>query len=84
MTTVTNLQTEPLPGLPLIEIAGDCRVLIERHMGVIGYDCDTIRVKVKYGQICVHGSNLELTQMSKFTLVIHGKIHSVSVVSERC
>ena len=84
LSAAVNLQTEPLPGLPLVEIAGDCRVLIERHMGVIGYDCERIFVKVKYGQICVQGSGLELKQMSKYTLVIYGKIHSVSVISERC
>lgn len=84
VVSATNLQTEQLPGMPVVEIAGDCRVLIERHLGVIGYDCNVIRIKTKKGQICVQGSNLELTQMSKFTLVIYGKIHSVHLVTERC
>lgn len=37
ISAVADLQDEPLPGLPLVEIAGDCRVLVERHMGVTEY-----------------------------------------------
>lgn len=74
-----DLPTEPLPGLPLVEIAGTGRVLIENHCGVTGYGCREIRVKVSYGQICICGSKLELTRMTKHQLIITGNIDTVSL-----
>lgn len=68
---------EPMPTLPLVEIAGNTRVLVENHMGITQYGCDSIRIKVKYGAICVEGSNLELTQMTRGQLVICGCIEAV-------
>ena len=79
LATAVELPTEPLPGMPLVEIAGDCRVLVERHMGVIAYDNGQICVKVSFGQICVCGCDLELVQMTKAQLVIMGKIYSVTM-----
>ena len=32
-----DLSAEPLPGQPIVEIAGDRRVLIENHFGVKEY-----------------------------------------------
>ncbi len=74
-----DLPAEPLPGLPLVEIAGTRRVLIENHCGVTVYGCREIRVKVSYGQICICGTKLELTKMTKHQLVITGNIDAVSL-----
>ena len=82
ITSASDLQDEPIPGFPLIEIVGDCRVLIERHMGVKEYGKERIVVKVKKGQICVSGSGMELTRMTKNQLVIKGTIFGVSIVKE--
>lgn len=82
LTTVPYLQDEPIPGLPLIEIVGDCRVLIERHLGVTEYGNERIVIKVKQGQICVSGSCMELISMTKSQLVIKGTIFSVSIIKE--
>ena len=59
LTSVSDLQDEPLPRFPLVEIVGDCRVLIERHMGITEYGKERILVKVRMGQICVCGAELE-------------------------
>ena len=83
MASAVNLHTEPLPCMPFIEIAGDRRVLIERHLGVLEYDKNKISVKVKTGHISIAGNNLELTQMSRYSLVIYGEIVSVSIHAER-
>lgn len=72
-----QLPGEPLPGLSLIEIAGDCRVLIERHQGVLRYDRQQICIKSKFGCIVVCGCNLTLMEMTQAQLVITGKIESV-------
>ena len=74
-----DLLDEPLPGVPLIEIAGDCRVLIEHHCGVTQYGRCRICVRVKYGFVVVIGRQLELAQMTKEQLIITGKIDTVQL-----
>lgn len=75
----TNLPGERLPGIPLIEISGECRVLVENHQGVIGYGMDEIEIKVTYGIVRIIGSNLQLACMTKHQLVIIGRIDSVAL-----
>lgn len=84
MVTAVDLQDEPIPGLPLVEIAGERRVLIENHRGVMEYGTQTIRVKVKFGQICVCGSGLELARMNRGQLVISGRVDSVQLIRGHC
>ena len=76
------MSPEPVPGLPLVEITGFRRVLIENHRGVIGYSRDTIRIRVNYGEIEVSGSCLELNHMSREVLVITGSIACVNLYRE--
>lgn len=77
LVIAADLPDEPIPGLPLIEIAGDRRVLIENHFGVCEYSDQTIRVKVKYGSVCISGSDLILAKMTKGQLTVSGKISGV-------
>lgn len=67
-------------GMPVIEIAGEKRVLIENHCGVREYGPEKISVNVKYGFINVCGEQLELAQMTKEQLVICGNISGVSLI----
>ena len=73
----TSLGGQPLPGLPIVEIAGDGRVLIENHQGIREYEGDRICVAVKYGLLRIEGSCLELAMMSGNQLVIIGKIDRI-------
>lgn len=73
---------EPLPGMPLVEITGQNRVLIENHRGVCCYGQEKIRVRVSYGEITVAGCRLELTRMSREAVVITGRIDCVSLHRE--
>lgn len=74
-----ELSTEAMPGLPLLELAGDRRVLIENHQGVTEYESERIRIRVRFGELCVTGSGLALARMTKEQLVICGRIESVSI-----
>lgn len=74
-----DLSAEPLPGVPIVEVAGDCRVLIERHGGVTEYSRERICVKVRYGAVCICGCGLELTCMTRQQLVISGQIDCVQL-----
>lgn len=78
-----EMESEALPGLPIMEIAGDRRVLIERHGGVIEYGPERIRVSVSYGSVCINGCGLELVRMTHQQLVIAGRIDSVCL-QRRC
>ena len=77
MADAADLKSEPRPGEPLVELVGQCRDLIENHMGVMGYGCDEIRVKVKYGQVIICGQKMMLSRMTKDQLLISGCIDSV-------
>lgn len=74
-----DLPGEALPGQPLVEIARDCRVLIENHSGVTAYGPCEIHVKVNFGKVFVCGRGLKLARMTKQQLVITGKIDGVSL-----
>ena len=78
-----ELENETLPMVPVIEIAGDKRVLIERHSGITEYSCEKIGVRVRYGTVCICGNGLEVTRMSGEQLVISGRIDAVQL-HRRC
>lgn len=74
-----ELPTEAIPGMPLVEIVGCRRVLVENHKGISMYGCKEIHVNVSYGQLCICGEGLELARMTNKQLVITGKIDSISI-----
>ena len=74
-----QLSGQPLPGIPIVELAGDRRVLIEHHCGVRVYSEDRVCVGVCFGSIEIDGSQLEILQMSSDCLVITGIIDSVKL-----
>lgn len=80
LTDGAGLAGEPLPGVPVVEIAGENRVLIEGHCGVTQYSREQVCVKVCYGCVCVCGSSLELTRMSKEQLIISGRIDNLKLL----
>lgn len=80
LTDGLDLNGEPMPGVPLVEVTGERRVLIENHGGVTQYGREKICVKVKFGHIQVCGCGLELARMTKEQLVISGRIDSVTLL----
>lgn len=80
LTDNADLMGEPIPGQPVVEIAGERRVLIENHFGVKEYSRERIAVKVKYGLAVVCGGCLELSRMTKEQVVISGRIDGVSLI----
>lgn len=70
-------QSKSVIKIPLVEIAGQHRVLIENHLGVIAYSLERIEVKVCYGKLAVAGQCLKFMQINKEQLVITGQIESV-------
>ena len=74
-----ELPGELLPGQSLLEVAGQSRALVEGHDGISEYGTERIRVRVKYGAVCICGDGLELTRMTKEQVVISGRIRSVAL-----
>lgn len=74
-----DLPGEVIPGLPLVEIAGENRVLVENHNGVSSYGCNEIQIKVSFGHLHICGTNLRLAHMTKNQLVILGRIDTITL-----
>ena len=75
-----ELETEPMPTQPIIEVAGDRRLLVENHRGVSAYSTEKILINVGFGTVCVCGFGLRLIRMTKEQLVIRGRIDSISLL----
>lgn len=74
-----DLQEEAVPGHSILELCGDHRVLIENHFGVLEYSLEKIRVKVRFGQIMIHGCDLRMRKIQGQVLVICGTIYQIEV-----
>ena len=79
MAEAADTPQELLPGMPLIEITGAGRVLIENHGGVTEYETDRIRVRLRFGAVVIRGNRLKITRMSKCQLVISGSLAGVDL-----
>lgn len=77
---VADLETEPLPGEPVIEIGGTQRLLIEQHQGVLQYSQENIVVKVHFGTVHVIGKDLEIEHMTRDRLLIGGTLTGVELI----
>lgn len=80
LTSHWDLPDAALPGVPLVEVAGQRRVLIENHGGIVEYGSCRITVVVDYGWVVVTGSCLHLARMTREQLVICGKIEAISLM----
>ena len=76
----TDLTVQSLPGLPVVEVYGHTRVLIENHQGVTEYGPEKICVCVKFGWVKVSGTCLQLANMTKGQVVICGNIVGVELL----
>ena len=79
LTENLDLPGESIPGQPVIELAGDRRLLMEHHRGVTQYSREEICVKVRYGHVQIRGCGLELRHMTGQQLVISGQIDGVTL-----
>lgn len=71
---------ELFPTVPIVELAGNRRVLVENHLGVIQYSTEKIGIKMKYGQMQICGCDLTLEQMTKVKLIVTGRIDGICLL----
>ena len=79
MLDAVGIDADLQPGLPVLELAGDKRILIENHRSVVHYTNDRILVCMEFGQVCVAGCGLKLARLGKEQLVITGRIDCISL-----
>ena len=72
-----TVNPELFPVIPIVELAGSRRVLVENHLGVTQYSGETIGIKMKYGEIQINGCGLTLEQMTRVKLVVTGRIDGI-------
>ena len=65
--------------LPLVELLGDRRVLIENHKGIVLYSHDEIDIKLNIGLLCITGCDLRIAYISGQRLVINGSIKCIAI-----
>lgn len=75
-----DFSMEPMPGQPILEVAGEHRVLMENHRGVKGYSREKVWIRVKFGMVCIHGCDLELVHMTRERLLISGRIDGITLL----
>lgn len=69
-----------LPVRPIVELAGQRRLLIENHQGVLSYAPNEIKIKVSYGCVIITGASLQLMEMSRVKLAICGRIDCLQLL----
>ena len=68
-----------LSKLPIVELAGTKRVLVENHLGVLAYSASEIQIKLSYGKLSVAGNDLEFMQLNREQLVITGNVDTLQL-----
>lgn len=71
---------ELFPSVPIVELAGSHRVLVENHLGVTQYSTEKIGIKMKYGQMQISGCGLMLAHMTRVKLIITGRIDGICLM----
>lgn len=63
--------------LPRITMLGNIQLLIENHRGIIEYTPELVRVKLKQGELAIHGTDLILGNLQPEQLLVEGVLTEV-------
>ncbi len=83
ITEAVDIPAELLPGMPLIELTGHSRVMVDNHRGISEYTNGCICVRVSFGLVSIYGCGLRITKMRKKQIVIGGNILRVELEKGR-
>ena len=84
MLSSAELPGELMAGMPLMELTGSRRLLLENHRGVTEYTPERICVGVCGGTVCVSGRCLTIARMTARQLIITGHIALVELQGRCC
>lgn len=71
---------ELFPIVPIVELAGSHRILVENHLGVTQYSTEKIGIKMKYGEMQICGCGLTLEHMTRVKLIVTGRIDGICLL----
>lgn len=77
MVEAADLPAEMMPGMPLVELCGDRKVLVENHRGVREYSPERISVRLTKGSLIIRGRKLNLEKMQAQTLIVTGTVEGL-------
>lgn len=80
---IMELEPDILPGLPVIELFGNQRLIIENYLRVTDYSAEQIYIALSFGHLQIYGSNLLLARLAQDKLVVTGRIQKLSLNDER-
>ena len=72
-----ELPRELLFNLPRVTLVGNVRLYLENYGGIIQYNQDIVRLKVKEGEIIIKGHDLSIKNFFAQEIFIEGKIKSI-------
>ena len=75
----SDLAEENIPGKPIVELLGDCRILVENHRGIAELGTDLIEIKGGKAALRIRGEGLALKAMNRTELLITGRLFSVEL-----
>ena len=74
----TNLESDLMPGLPILELFGTSRLLIENHISVVEYSNSMICIKMPDAYVKISGKELLLSKLAAESLVVTGDIDQLT------
>lgn len=77
LTERAGLHAESFPGITLLELSGDDRILVENHRKVLGYTPKGIILQTTFGLAKIEGENLVIASMERGQLLIRGRVRAV-------
>ena len=76
------LPDEVMTGKARVVLMAGEGALVEQHRGLISYETDNIRFRVKGGQTAILGKNLVITSFGAFDARVQGEICQVQLTEE--
>ncbi len=67
-------------GVPVMELTGNRRLLIEQHKGILSYSTELVEINTGTLVVRVSGTELELVAMTERDLRIDGRISGLELV----
>lgn len=65
-------------GIPLVTLKGDMEITIENHKGILSYTSIELEILAKNYRILITGEDMIISEYSKDSITIKGKISEVA------
>jgi len=67
-------------GVPVMELTGNRRLVVEQHRGILSYSTELVEVNTGPLVVRISGAGLQLVAMTETDLRIDGRIDAVELV----